>query len=113
MGWGEPHAEPLHGRALLDALGPLLEPVRRLRYENRTSFDDVTVEELERAERALKALSYSCAEGARFLERIRSSRGGHVNPVPVGIDEDVAADVIEVRDGDRVLARIVDVGECK
>lgn len=75
MAWGEPHGgAPLHGRPLLEYLGPLLEPARSLRYENPSTFVDVTDDELERAERALKAISYSCQQGARLLARVREAR---------------------------------------
>jgi hypothetical protein len=78
----------LQGRALLEALGPLLEPARALRYENPSTFADVTDDDLERAARSLKALSYSCAQGARLLERVvgaRRSISGH--PVSVATAE--------------------------
>lgn len=81
-GWGEPHGpEPLHGRALLDELGPILEPVRRLRFESSTSFGDVGDDDLERAARSLHAIAYSATEGARLLERVAAGRRADGNPV--------------------------------
>jgi hypothetical protein len=58
------------GRALLEALGPILEPARTLRYQPDGDFDDVTTHELELAARALRAISWSCITGAHKLERL-------------------------------------------
>lgn len=88
MGWGEAHGpDPVHGRALLEALGPLLGPARSVRYENPDSFTDVTDDELERAARSLRAISYSCAEGARLLDRVRNARSSSGNPVATSTNE--------------------------
>ena len=56
-------------RQLLDALGPALVPAREVRYLKPDSFADLTGDELERAARSLRALSYSCQQGATLLER--------------------------------------------
>lgn len=58
------------GRARLEALGPILEPARELRYAPDAIFADVADDELEIAARALRAISYSCITGAAKLERI-------------------------------------------
>lgn len=58
------------GRARLEALGPILEPARALRYEPDSLFDDVSDGDLELAARGLRAISYSCITGAAKLERI-------------------------------------------
>ena len=68
------------GRELLEALGPILGPARQIRYEPDEIFDDVDVDDLERAARSLKAIAYSCTTGARKLESIAARRRG--NPVP-------------------------------
>lgn len=60
----------MSGRALLEALGPILEPARTLRYQADDDFDDVGTDELELAARALRAISWSCIKGAHHLERI-------------------------------------------
>lgn len=76
-GWqGTPHAPAgaRSGRDLLDALGPMLDPARAVRYQSPTSFDGVSVDELDAAARSLKAIAYSCQEGARLLERVRDRR---------------------------------------
>lgn len=58
------------GRDHLEALGPILEPARKLRYLPDAVFGDLADEELEMAARALRAISYSCIAGADKLERI-------------------------------------------
>lgn len=62
------------GRDLLVALGPALVPAREVRYLPMTAFDDVTDDELETGARTLRALSYSCQEGAKLLEKILRAR---------------------------------------
>lgn len=62
------------GRELLLAAGEALKPAREIRYRDDADFDDVTEEELEIAERSLRALSYSCQQGASTLLRIRTLR---------------------------------------
>lgn len=64
------------GREHLDALGPILEPARNLRYLKPEDFDDCTVAELETAARALHAISYSALTGARLLESVAARRRG-------------------------------------
>lgn len=61
-------------RQLLDALGPALVPAREVRYLKPDAFEDLTDSELERAARSLRAISYSCQEGAKLLEKIRRAR---------------------------------------
>lgn len=62
------------GRDLLDALGPALVPARQVRDTPEGDFDDVVDEDLERASRKLRALSYSCQQGAALLEKILNRR---------------------------------------
>ena len=64
----------LKGRALLEALGPILTPVRELRYRPAEEFADVTDDELEIAARYLRAIAYSCTQGEAVLRRARLSR---------------------------------------
>lgn len=64
----------MNGRELLEYLGPVLAPVREIRNRPADDFEDVSVDELEIAARALRALGYSCTAGARRLEAIRSAR---------------------------------------
>lgn len=64
----------LKGRALLEALGPILTPVRELRYRPAEEFADVTLEELEIAARYLRAIAYSCTQGEAVLRRALLSR---------------------------------------
>lgn len=68
------------GRELLEALGPILEPAREIRYRDDADFDDVTTDEIRRAVASLHAIAYSCTTGARKLESIRARRGD--NEVP-------------------------------
>lgn len=56
-------------RELLLAAGEALKPAREIRYLKPGAFVDVTGDELEAGARALYALSYSCQQGARALER--------------------------------------------
>lgn len=116
MGWGEEHGTG--GRSLLENVAEAVKIARTLRYENPASFDDVTTQELENVKSGLRAIAYSCQEGARKIERVIASRAGSANRVPIGGDrtaleilEDPAVEpgVIEVRDQGRVLARIVDI----
>lgn len=118
MGWGEPHDDaPRSGRELLENVAAAVKIARNLRYENVGAFDDVTTPELENVRSGLHAIAYSCKEGARKIDRVLAARAASVNRAPVGertaleILEDpaVAPGVIELRDGDRVVARIVDV----
>lgn len=56
-------------RDLLLAAGEALKPAREIRYLKPGAFDDVTGDELEAGIRNLRALSYSCQQGATALER--------------------------------------------
>lgn len=81
MGWGEEHAAG--GRSLLENVQEAVKIARSLRYENPDTFDDVTTPELENVRSGLRAIAYSCQEGARKIDRIiaaRTSTKG--NPVP-------------------------------
>lgn len=122
MGWGELHAAG--GRSLLENVAEAVKIARSLRYENPLTFDDVTTPELENVKSGLRAIAYSCQEGARKIERIIAAREKRTsgNSVTVAgertaleILEDPALDpgVIELRDPEsgRTLARIVDVEE--
>lgn len=62
------------GRELLEHLGPLLAPTREIRFRTADDFADVTALELEQASRALRALGYSCHQGARRLKVILADR---------------------------------------
>jgi len=62
------------GRELLLAAGEALKPAREIRYLEDDAFDDVADGELEAGTRSLYALSYSCQQGAKKLERIRRAR---------------------------------------
>lgn len=62
------------GRELLEYLGPLLAPTREVRFRSAEDFADVTELELEQAARALRALGYSCREGARRLDAVLAER---------------------------------------
>jgi hypothetical protein len=105
------------GRSTIEAVSDAVRVARALRYEDPSTFDDLTPEELDVVARGLRAVSYSCIEGARKLERILTVRRGHEHRVPsadrtvpeILADPAVPEGTIEVRDGDRVLARIVDV----
>lgn len=83
MGWGERHADcrPGTGHELVEHVSEVVAIVRQLRYENPSTFDDVTPAELETVARGLRAVAYSCQEGARLLDRIRARRG-HESSVP-------------------------------
>lgn len=58
------------GRALLEALGPILEPAQTLRYAPDSIFAAVSDAELGVAARALRTISFSCITGAEKLERL-------------------------------------------
>lgn len=93
MGWGEEHAAG--GRSLLENVAEAVKIARSLRYENPDTFDDVTTPELENVKSGLLAISYSCREGARKIERIiaaRTSSSG--NPVPIA-GARTAAEILE------------------
>ncbi len=62
------------GRELLEYLGPVLAPTREIRFRSADDFADVTDVELEQAARALRALGYSCTEGARKLDAVAALR---------------------------------------
>jgi len=62
------------GQALLAEAGRALHVARNLRYSKPETFDDVTSEDLDVAARHLRAISYSCQEGARLFDRIRAGR---------------------------------------
>lgn len=62
------------GRELLEHLGPLLAPTREIRFRTAEDFVDVTDVELEQAARALRALGYSCNQGAAKLDAVRAGR---------------------------------------
>jgi hypothetical protein len=62
------------GREHLERLGPALVPAREIRYIRDEFFADVTDDELGKAAASLRALSHSCREGARKLERILRDR---------------------------------------
>lgn len=120
MGWGESLDDgPRSGRELLENVADAVKIARNLRYEKVGAFDDVTTPELENVRSGLHAISYSCKEGARKIDRVLAARAASANRVPTAertaleILEDPAVEpgVIELRDGDRVVARIVDVGE--
>lgn len=68
------------GRDLLLAAGEALKPAREIRYLDDGALEDVTVDELGAGARTLYALSYSCQEGAKKLERIRRSRTQETKP---------------------------------
>lgn len=72
MGWGEQHAAG--GRSLLENVSEAVKIARSLRYENPLTFDDVTTPELENVKSGLRAIAYSCQEGARKIERIIAAR---------------------------------------
>lgn len=91
MGWGEPHAAG--GRSLLENVADAVKIVRTLRYENPATFDDVTTHELENVRAGLRAIAYSCQEGARKIDRIIAGRGP-ANPVPAP-GERTAAEILE------------------
>lgn len=62
------------GRALLEALGPAVVEAREVRYLDDEAFADFTDDELGTCSRNLRALSYSCQEGAKKLEKILRHR---------------------------------------
>ncbi len=62
------------GRALLEELDRALDVGRRVRYQPDADFDELELDEIDRVGRGLRALSYSCAEGARKMERIHRAR---------------------------------------
>lgn len=90
MGWGEPRSAG--GRSLLENVAEAVKIARSLRYENPATFDDVTTPELENVRSGLRAIAYSCQEGARKIDRIIASRDG--NPVPAP-GERTAAEILE------------------
>lgn len=61
-------------RDLLLATGTALVPAREIRNLSTEAFGDVDDEELEVGARNLRALSYSCQQGATALERVRMGR---------------------------------------
>ena len=65
---------PETGRELLERLGPIVKPLRELRYRPIEDFADVTLEELEIAARYLRAIAYSCTQGEAVLRRALLSR---------------------------------------
>lgn len=68
--------DEVSGRVHLLGAGAALKPAREIRYLPAEAFDDVTDEELEAGARSLYALSYSCQQGAKALERISRKRRG-------------------------------------
>jgi hypothetical protein len=62
------------GKAYLDELGPAVAKAREIRYMDPEVFNDCTLVELDQAARALRAVSYSCRQGAIVLERARRQR---------------------------------------
>lgn len=85
----------MSGRELLETVSEAVRTVRALRYENPETFDDVTPEELETVVRGLKAVAYSCSEGARHLTRILAARtSSSGNPVPIA-GARTAAEILE------------------
>lgn len=64
-------------RKLLEDLGPILQPARKVRDLNRRKdFDDLETELVSRAARNLRAIAYSCTEGAKLLEAVIRDRVG-------------------------------------
>jgi hypothetical protein len=86
------------GRALIEQVSEAVKVARSLRYENPASFDDVTEDELETVIRGLKAVSYSCSEGARLLERVLRGRRGEGDPVTSPGRETVDVVVADLED---------------
>lgn len=62
------------GREYLEALGPILKPAREIRYVPDETFDDVVEDDLEIVERHLRAIAYSCQQGAAKMRRIIVTR---------------------------------------
>lgn len=80
---------------MLEQVAGAVRVCRSLRYENPASFDDVTSEELEVVARGLRAIAYSCSEGARMLDRVREGRGP-AHPVTSSTAR-TAAEILEER----------------
>lgn len=62
------------GRDLLEKLGAITAPAREIRHRPDEDFADVDADELTIAARNLRAIGYSCTEGARKLEWLARSR---------------------------------------
>jgi hypothetical protein len=66
-----PEPEPERsGDQFIGDLAKILGPAHQLRYEKAELFDSVATEHLINAARSLRAIAWSCIEGARKLERI-------------------------------------------
>lgn len=61
-------------RALFEALGPLTEPMREIRFLPDEALLELTDDERAIAARSLRGLAYSANEGARRIERFEYRR---------------------------------------
>lgn len=82
------------GRELLESVSDAVKIARALRFEDPETFDDVTPAELETVARGLRAVAYSCHEGARLLDRVAKARSGSGHEVPIA-GARTAAEILE------------------